>query len=126
MTTTSSKKDMMDMLGEHKLSFVIFTSICLAIAIYCVETAGSSRFGDPCTYQFQCADLVQYDLECLPVFEEDLCVIRENDDGECPQHTRHEEGHICLPIEGMRTINTGEDRIAPRMPDNLPSSALDE
>lgn len=123
---STSKKDMLDMLGEHKLSFVIFTSICLVIAVYCVQTAGASRFGDPCSYQFQCADLVQYDLRCLPVFEEELCVILEDEHGDCPDHTRHEDGHVCLPIEGIRTVDRGEDRIAPQMPDNLPSSTLDD
>ena len=119
---SGGKKDITDMLGEHKLSFMFFTCICFAIAIYCFKTAGASSFGDTCHYEFQCADLVQYDLLCHPVLGEDRCVVLEDESGECPDHTRHEDG-ACLPIEGMRTIDRGEDRIAPSI--NGPSSALD-
>ena len=121
----TSKSDMLDVLGEHKLSFMFFTCICLTIAIYCFNTAGASSFGDTCRYGFQCADLYQYDLICHPVLEEERCVILENENGECPDHTRHEDG-ACLPIEGIRTTIHGDDRVAPSIHGGGPSSALGE
>lgn len=121
-----SKRDLMDMFGEHRLSFMVFTCLCFAIAIYCFKTAGASGFGDPCSYQFHCADLARFDLECRPVNHEELCVVVESPTGECPDHTRHEDGY-CLPIEGIRTVDRGEDRIAPSIHGPRgPSSALGE
>lgn len=122
----TGNKDMMDLLGEHRLSFVFFTTACFCIAAYCFQTAGSVGFGDPCNYQFQCADLRDYELVCHPHHGEDLCVVLESPTGECPDHTRHDDG-ACLPIEGIRTIDRGEDRIAPSIHGPRgPSSALGE
>lgn len=118
---SGKNKDMLEMFGEHKFALVMVSCLCLSFAVYCLSTAGASSFGDTCHYAFQCADLVQYDLVCREVSGEDRCVIME-DDGNCPNHTRHEDG-ACLPIEGMRTVG-GRDRIAPNI--NGPSSALGE